>query len=210
MSPHTIRGWFTVVQSWRGQDGTRIPEFGLAVRTSASGLASESVGTAVLDGVGGIGDSIGAADTHSTTAAGTTQGAGRFITEAISIEEQACAAGLTVSAVELTPAALPYPGLLTGTSANAAEFTTVPEPCPGLSTETPRRLEDTPNRAVKAASAQVLSAATGTVDRPGAFPHAEGPAWVAEHRVAAVEHLAAEEAGGGNRRLVMFRVASEI
>ena len=49
--------------------------------------ASESAGSAVLDGAGVIGDSIGITGTQSTTTAGTTPGAERFITGAISTEE---------------------------------------------------------------------------------------------------------------------------
>ncbi len=62
MFPRTIRGWFTEIPSWRGRDGTRIPEFGLAARTSRSESASESASSAVSDGAGVIGDSIGITD----------------------------------------------------------------------------------------------------------------------------------------------------
>ena len=61
-SPRMIRGWFTEIPSWRGRDGTRIPEFGLAARTSRSESASESASSEVLDGAGVIGDSIGITD----------------------------------------------------------------------------------------------------------------------------------------------------
>ncbi len=83
-----------------------------------------------------------------------------------------------------------------GTSLGAAEFTTVPAQRPGLSTGTPRRLEDTRNPAVRAASAQVPSAATIMADRPGAFRHAEARAWVVEQRVAAEDFTVV--AGIGN------------
>ena len=61
-SPHMIRGWFTEIPSWRGRDGTRIPESGLAARISRSDSALELAGSAVLDGAGVIGDSIGITD----------------------------------------------------------------------------------------------------------------------------------------------------
>jgi hypothetical protein len=63
MSRRTIRGWFTEIPSWRGRDGTRIPEYGLAARTSGSDPASESASTEVMDGVGIIGGPIGITDT---------------------------------------------------------------------------------------------------------------------------------------------------
>ena len=77
-SPRMIRGWFTEIPSWRGRDGTRIPESGLAARTSRSESASESASSAVLDGAGVIGDSIGITDTQCITTAGTTPGADTF------------------------------------------------------------------------------------------------------------------------------------
>ena len=80
--PLMIRGWFTDIRSWRGRGGIRILEFGLAARISRSELALESVGGAVLDGAGVIGDSIGITITRSITTAGTTPEAERFITEA--------------------------------------------------------------------------------------------------------------------------------
>jgi len=178
-----IRGRFTDIPSWRGRAGTRIPESGLVARTSRSDSPSESVGSEVLDGAGVIGDSIGVADTHSITAAGTTPGAGRFITGTPSTEAEGRAA-------ELSPVA----ELLAG----AAEFTTVAAQPPGLSAETPRRREDTLHPTAKAARARAPSAATAMAERPGAMRHVEAPAWVAE-RVAA-EDLTAAVAGAGNRR----------
>jgi len=111
-------------------------------------------------------------------------------------EQEAGAADLMARAVELTAAAAelvasPTQGTGPGTSARAAELTTVPAQPPGLSTETSRRLEDTLNPAVRAAHARAPSAATSMADRPGAFPHAEAPAWVAEERVAALGLVAA-------------------
>src|ERR1039458_9100885 len=104
------RGRFTDIPSWRGRDGTRIPESGLEARISHSGLVSESGGSAVLDGDGIIGDSTGITTLCCLTTAGISPGAPRFTTGAISI------------AVERL----------------AAELQTAPEPGPGPSAETER------------------------------------------------------------------------
>ena len=206
MSRRIIRGWFTDIPSWRGRDGIRIPESGLAARISHSDSASESVGSAVLDGAGVIGDSTGITDTQCLAAAGTTRGAERFITEAVSTAAEAYAAELMVRAAELM--------------AHAADSGRQP---PGLSTETGRRLEDTLNPAVRAAHARAPSAAMSMADRPRAIRHAEAPAWVAEQRVAAAERevavVAEREAAAGvidrrslieHRSFVMFFVMFRI
>src|ERR1019366_7641120 len=133
--PHITRGWFTESLSWRGRGGTRIPESGMAARTSHSESASESASSEVLDGAGLIGDSIGITDTQCITTTGTTPGAGRFTTGATSTEVEARAAEFTLVAVELKPAPTQGTGLLAGTPARSAEFTTVPARRPGLSTE---------------------------------------------------------------------------
>src|ERR1035441_6193938 len=195
------RGRFTDIPSWLGRDGTRIPESGLAGRTSISEWASESAGSEVLDGAGAIGDSIGVADTQCTTMAGTTPGAERFITGAISPAAEAHAAELMVRA------------------ADAAELTAVPaqQPQPDLSTETGRLLEAMLNPAARAAHARAPSAATTMADKPRAIRHAEAPAWAAEQRVAAAERVVAavaeRAAAAGvvdrsfaDRSLVMFFV----
>jgi hypothetical protein len=167
----------------------------MAVRISRSESALESASSAVLDGAGLIGDSIGITGTQYITTAGTTPGAPHFTIGAISTEEVADAA-------ELAPAPA-------GTSQGAAEFPTVPAQRPDLSTEAPRLPEDTLHPAVRAASARAPSAATTMEDRQGAIRHAEAPAWVAEQRVAAVVDrvaaevdLAAAVAGVGNRSFV--------
>jgi hypothetical protein len=72
MSLRTIRGWFTAARFILGRDGIPTPGFGLAARTFRSDSASESDGSAVLDGAGVTGDSIGMADTRFTVGAGTT------------------------------------------------------------------------------------------------------------------------------------------
>ena len=59
MSPPTIRGWFTDIPLAPGRAGIRIPESGLAARTSRSESASESASSAVSDGAGVTGDSTG-------------------------------------------------------------------------------------------------------------------------------------------------------
>ena len=156
----------------------------MAAHTSRSEPASELDSSEVMDGAGIIGDSIGVADSQLLTTAGTTPGAPRFIIGTPSTEA----------------------------AARAPEFTTVPAQRPGLSAETPRRLEDTLNPAVRAGSARAPSAATTMADRQGAFRHVEAPAWVAEQRAPAVaeQRVAAEEehvAGVANRSIVMFLVA---
>jgi hypothetical protein len=182
----------------------------LAARTCSSEPASESVGTAVLDGAGVIGDSIGVADTQCTTMAGTTPGAERFITGAMPTEQEARAAELAAAAAEFVPA--PTQGTGPGTWADAVELTTVPAQPPGPSTETGRRLEAMLNPAARAAPARAPSAATTMADRPRAIRHAEAPASVAEQRVAAVaeQRMAAGDlaavAGVIDRGAVMFLV----
>jgi hypothetical protein len=117
--------------------------------------------------------------------AGTTPGAVRFTTEAITIEEEGRVALLPSCVAEgLAPAAL--------------LFTTAQAEPPSPSTEIPGLLEDMLNPAVRAASAPVPSAATIMADRKGAFRHAEAPAWVeTEGPMGAVEEgFTAVEAEG--------------
>lgn len=95
----------------------------MAARTSRLDWASESATTAVLDGAGTIGDLTGAADTRCITTTGTTPGAIRFTTAAISTEE-ARAGDITPHEVELTASAAEHermPTQGTGTSAHAAQ-----------------------------------------------------------------------------------------
>ena len=88
-------------------------------------------------------------------------------------------------------------------SASAAAHPTVPAQRPDLSMAILRLLVATLNPTVRAASARAPSATTTTVDRKGAFRHAEAPASVAEeHTVAAV----VAPVGIGNRSFVMFLV----
>ena len=182
--PMTL-GRFTDPQSIRGLIGTRIPEFGMAARTSRSETASESVGGEDLGGAGGIGDSIGITVMQRMATTGTTRGAIRFSTEAIIIEEEASVALLpSCVAEDLAPAVL---------------FTTARAEPPGPSTEIPGLPEDTRNPAVRAASARVPSAATIMADRKGAFRRAEAPVLVA------AEGLTGAVTGIGNRR---FRYVS--
>ena len=89
MCPRTIRGWFTDIPSWLGRGGTRIRESGLKALISRSESVSASAGSAVLDGDGVIGDSIGITTTQSTTTAGTTREAELFITEAVTTGQAA-------------------------------------------------------------------------------------------------------------------------
>ena len=80
--------------------------------------------------------------TQLMAAAGTTPGATRFITGAVSTEAEAARGGAAASA-----------------ATRGGSFPTVPAQRPGLSTETARRLEDTLHPAVRAASARAPSAA---------------------------------------------------
>src|SRR5579859_5812214 len=106
MCPHIIRGWFTAVPWGHGRDGTNIPEFGMADRTSRSDSASESVLTEDLDGAGITGALIGVGATRCITAEGITHEAALFTTGAATTGEEASgaaqgtySAALTVSAV---------------------------------------------------------------------------------------------------------------
>src|SRR5271166_3917436 len=87
-----------------------------------------------------------------------------------------------------------------GETGAGGEFTTVPAPRPVLSAETPRQLEDTLNPTVRAASTLAPLAATTMAERPGAIHHAEAPASVVAHRVAApAGDSTVAVAGIGNR-----------
>src|SRR5579863_5067570 len=147
-----IRGRFMEVPSWRGRVGIRIPESGMAARTSPSDPDSESVSSEVLDGDGPIGDLTGTTATPCITTIGTTPGAIRFTTGAISIEEQAGAPDSTAHAAESTVAPTQGMGTLTGTSARAVEFLIGPLQRIGLSTETRRLLEAMPHPGDRAVS----------------------------------------------------------
>ena len=70
-----------------GEDGTRIPESGLAVRTCRLDSALELAGSAVSDGDGAIGGSTGITITRSITTGGITPGAERFTTGVLLAEE---------------------------------------------------------------------------------------------------------------------------
>jgi hypothetical protein len=140
---------------------------------------SELAFSAVLDGAGLSGDSIGITDTQCITTTGTTRGATRSTTVAISTEVAAFAAEVSLG---------------------AAEFTTVLARRTGLSTGTPARLGDTLHPAVKAAFDPAPSAATIMADTHGANRHAEDPASVAAELVVVVVAVAA---GIGNRGFVM-------
>jgi hypothetical protein len=146
---------------------------------------------------------------------------GTTITEvkAHAADSMASAAELTCTTVEFTgitaelfPAATLRAGLRAGTSANTAKTTTVPAQPPDLSTETPRRLVDTLNPAVRAVSARTPWVATTMADRKGAIRHAEMPASVAAEAftAAAVEALMLAVAAGGDRNFAMFPVDREI
>src|ERR1700739_1279274 len=135
MSRPMIRGWFTVIPSWRGQDGIPIRESGLVDRISPSELVSELAGTEVLDGDGIIGAAIGITITRFTTTTGTTRVAGRFTTATPITAVEVCAAD--------SMGATPRIGLRT--PAGTEEFLTVPVEPPSLLKETPMLLGDTPH-----------------------------------------------------------------
>lgn len=71
--------------------------------------------------------------------------------------------------------------------AGGAKATTIPPQQLGLSTEVAGPLEDTLIRAVRAAPAQVPSAATTMADKKGVIRHAEAPALVVAEDFIAVE-----------------------
>lgn len=198
-----IRGWLTVIPSWRGRDGIRIPEFGSAVRTCRGGAGSESAGSVAMVGVGITGDSIGEADTRCTAAAGTTPAATRFTTGAISTGQEARVV-LTVCEAELDPVLMPVTGLRMEMLERAAELATVPAQRPGPSTETRRLREDTRRPAVKAASDPARLAAILTAGRPGATPREAAPVWA---RRMPVEDLAAVAAVRTPAVVVVMAVA---
>jgi hypothetical protein len=112
---------------------------------------------------------------------------------------------LTATGVEIVPAAMKGTGLPMRTPRAAAGLKTVPPQRPGLLKETITLLEDTPNLAVRAASARAPSATTTMADRKGVFRHAEVPASAAEEaRVAAVV------AGIDHRGFMRFLIHREI
>ena len=169
--------------------------------TYRSESASESVFLPAMGGAGRIGDTTGTTAPCSITTTGTTRGAIRFTTGAISTEEEACGAE---SVAALTQAIDP------GTSAGAVEFTTVPAQRIGLSTETTGLREDTLNPAVRAEPTRAPSAVTTMADRQGAFRHGEALASVAEGRVEEEELAVAAAAGIDNRSFVVFPVDRQI
>lgn len=134
-----------------------------------------------MGGAGGIGDSIGITVTQLMATAGTTPGAIHFITETLTIEEEANAALQPSCAAEDLAAAL----LITIARA---------EP-PGPSMAIPGPPEGMLNPAVRAASTPVPLAATTMADRKEAFRRAGAPAWAeAEGPMGAVvESLTAGE-----------------
>ena len=188
-----------------GRDGIHIPEFGLAARSCLGAEVLASAGTAASDGVGIIGDSIGAAGTRCTAAAGTTPAAIRFITGAITTGRGARVAAMASEAGP-DPALMQATDLPARTPKGAAERTTARALPPGLSTEIRRLLGDTRHLGARAARGRALSTATEKADRPKATHRAAALAW-AEECVAVVvaecmvvaEAVAMAVAGTGNR-----------
>ena len=169
------------VPSWPGQDGTHIPESGMAARISPSEPVSESASSEVMDGAGIIGEPIGITTTQFITTTDTTPAAERFITGTPSI----------------------------AVGASAAECSRGPVPWAGLSTEIARLPEVTRHLMARAASAPAPSAATTMADKPEAFLHAETPASAAVADFTAAEHLTVG-AAIVNQSFVMFQVDFEI
>src|ERR1700678_1793903 len=163
----TIRGRFMDIPSWVGRDGIRIPESGLADRIYPLDSASALGGSAVLDGDGVIGDSIGITTSYCTTTTRISRGARRSITGTIFI----VAVGIV------------------------AELSTVPAERPGLLVGTGRRPEDMLHPAAKVACGRAHSAATSTVEKLVASRHAEARA-SADFTAAAVVADSTVEAAG--------------
>jgi len=122
--------------------------------------ASESASSAVMDGAGVVGDSIGTTITQSITTTATTPIAGPSITVTPIIAEEAITAEASTGPV----------GVIAG------EAPTGQVAAPGLSTETIRLPEDTRNLTARAVSTQMVSVATTTADKPEASLHVEIPA----------------------------------
>ena len=194
-----IRGWFTEIPSWRGRDGTRIPESGLAARTSRSESASESACSAVLDGAGVIGDSIGMTGTQFITTTGTTPGAARFTTGTISTEA-AASGGSAANAGN--------------GSGRAAEFPTVPAQRPGPSTETRQAARGYAEPRGQSGVRSGAFSGYGHGGQARSFSSRGSASFGGGARVAAAVVAAeagmAAVAGIGDRSLVMFPVDCEI
>jgi hypothetical protein len=198
-----IRGWFTDIRWWPGQDGIRIREFGLAARISHSAPDSElafSVGTA---GGGIDGDTTGITDMQFITTTGTTREATRFITATLTTEEEPNAAVLMAD----VPALTRETGQATGVWAGEAESLTDPANRLGPSTEVHRRLEATLNPAAKMAPARAPSAATSMADRQEAIRHGGAPAWVVVEGREVAEDLAVAAAIGNEGRVNLLKGA---
>src|ERR1700675_2251704 len=198
------RGWFTAVRSWRGRVGTRIPEFGMRVRTFPLESGSESVSTGAMDGAGIIGDRTGIIIGLLMTTIATTPEAARFTTETITTEGAMPAVGSPAIAAEIVAAPMKGTGLPARMPAAAGPLRAVPAQPPGLLRETTRLLEGTLNHVVRAARARAPSAATTMAERPGVIPLVGVPVSVAEEHVAAVDRAAG--AAIGNPSVVMLLV----
>jgi hypothetical protein len=146
---------------------------------------------------------------------GTTRGAPHFTTGTITTEEEATAAELAATAVDLlasvavlAPVQMQGIGRSMGTPVGAVESLTVLALRLTHSVATTRLLEDTPNPAVNPGLTPAPSAATTMADKPGPIRHAAAQAWAAvDSRVAA--DLAAAVADTGSQTSVVTRAASE-
>jgi Asp-tRNA(Asn)/Glu-tRNA(Gln) amidotransferase C subunit len=184
------RGWFTEDQFIRGPDGIHTLASGLVARTFLSDLDSGSAGSAVMDGAGRIGDSIGMAGIQSMAATGTTPRVERSTTETIS----------TMQDADLTATA--------DTEPTAVEFTTTREQSLNHLTEITRLREDTRNPTAnrteiaklredmrnptvdRATFTRERLAGTIVADRSEVIPRVAMPASVAEASMEAAEAVA--------------------
>jgi len=179
----------------------------MTARTYRSGWASESASSEVLDGAGITGDAIGVAVTQPLAVAGTTPGATLSITGTpstvaeVSTEVEPCGEEL-LTAAEVR--------VSTEVEACAA---VVSARGPALSTETRGRLADSLNPAVRVASAQAPSAASGMADRQGVFRFVEDRVSGVEDFMVAEDFMVVVDfsvAAVGNRSFVRFPVNREL
>lgn len=184
----------------------------MAVRTSRSGLASESAFSAASDGAGGTGDTIGVAATRSTGAAGITPEAPRFTTETLSIEaaerveDSPARAAVMAARVELSRLGPTEAQEGSGALTEARPGALPPASQPDHLTEIPRLHEDTRRPLDKAEYGRARSAVTLRAGRPEAFRRAEAPASVVEaHAVAEGDFTAVVDIGKTDRETLKWR-----
>lgn len=164
-----------------GPVGMNTRESGLAGLTCRSELVSESVSSAALAGGGLIGDSIGITTIQFITTIGTTPGAGRSTTGAISTGELRLR---VVAFVQERRRGLSQP------QAGQGVCSIVPAERRGPSRGVDQLPGDMLHPAGKAESTPALSATTTMAERQEPIRRAEAPASVAGERMV-VEGMAA-------------------